>query len=290
MTTETNRMNTWKVYIHTNSINGWKYVGITHYEDPNERWKNGLNYKHNPHFDHAVRKYGWENFDHEIIADELSKEAANALERFYIEKYQEEGICYNITEGGDGWDGHSHSEETKAKISQSLKAKQLVPWNKGKTGVYTDETRQRISESQKGKPGPNKGKKLGPMSAEQKAKLSAAHKGLNTWSKGSKRGPYSEEHRKKISEGLKGLRKGISTGPRSEETKAKISGTRKGYKWVCKPWEQPKQVSPIEYEAYITNGWSPGKIIVIDGKAHKWDKQSGSWQIYEPTTKSVLLK
>ena len=36
MTTETNRMDTWKVYIHTNTITGWKYVGITHYDDPNE--------------------------------------------------------------------------------------------------------------------------------------------------------------------------------------------------------------------------------------------------------------
>lgn len=289
MTTETNRMDTWKVYIHTNTITGWKYVGITHYDDPNERWKNGLNYKHNPHFDRAVRKYGWEFFDHEIIADGLTKEAANVLERFYIEKYKKCGICYNITEGGDGWDGHSHSEETKAKISQSLKAKNLVPWNKGKTGIYSEETRRRISESQMGRISPTKGKKVGPMSDETKAKIAAANKGKNTWSKGTKRGPYSEEHRKKISEALIGKRKGISTGPKPEQTKAKISASRQGYKWICKPWEPPKQVPGAEIDIYVRDGWKLGKLIIHNNEVYKWDKISQTWQIYEQARKDILL-
>lgn len=78
--------------------------------------------------------------------------------------------------------------------------------------------------------------------------------------------------------------------PMSEETKAKISSSRQGYKWICKPWEPPKQVAPFEYQAYIDNGWSHGKLIVINDNIYKWDKQSQSWQIYEPATENILLK
>lgn len=44
------------------------------------------------------------------------------------------------------WKGRHHSTETKAKLSELNKGK--TPWNKGKTGVYSDETRILISISQ----------------------------------------------------------------------------------------------------------------------------------------------
>lgn len=290
MTTQSNETSSWKVYIHTCLITGWKYVGITYHDDPNVRWKNGNGYPHNTHFSSAIKKYGWDNFSHVIIAEGLTKHEANKIEEEHITKFKKLGICYNITDGGEGHNGQPLPEEVRAKISATLKAKQQVPWNKGKTGVYTEETRYAMGASFRGKVGPNKGKKLGPMTAEQRAKLSEAHKGLNTWSKGSKRGPYSEEHRKHISEALIGKRKGISTGPRTDDTKAKISATRKGYKWVSKPWEPPKQVPPTELESYLNSGWSLGKLIIHNDEVYKWDKQSSSWQIYVEARKEVLLK
>ena len=45
--------------------------------------------------------------------------------------------------------GREKSEETRQKISKSNKRK--VPWNKGKSGVYTDAAIKRMSESHKGK-------------------------------------------------------------------------------------------------------------------------------------------
>jgi len=43
--------------------------------------------------------------------------------------------------------GKHHKEETKSKISRANIGH--IPWNKGKTGIYTDETRRQISESLK---------------------------------------------------------------------------------------------------------------------------------------------
>ena len=293
----------WTLYRHI-SPSGKVYVGITHYEDPNDRWLNGKGYNKCPFFFPAILKYGWNNIKHEVLATGLTREQACREERRLIKYYKERKLSYNSADGGVGHTGsfseahkkrisessRSHEPEIRNKISQALKAKHLIPWNKGKTGIYTDEARQRISEAQRGRISPTKGKKVGPMSEETKAKISAANKGKNTWSKGSKRGPYSKEHCIKISEGLKGIRKGISTGPRSEETKAKISNTRRGYKWISKPWEPPKQVSLTEYKSYINSGWKPGKLIIHNNEVYKWDKQSSSWQIYEQARKSVLLK
>lgn len=289
MTTEANALTTWKVYVHTCLITGWKYVGITCHDDPNIRWKFGKGYKHNPHFTSAIEKYGWDNFSHVIIAENLTKDVANRIEEELIAKFRGLKCCYNITDGGEGHNGQPLPEETKAKISQSLKAKNLVPWNKGKTGIYSEETRRRISESQMGRISPTKGKKIGPMSDETKAKIAAANKGKNIWSKGSKRGPYSEEHRKKISEALIGKRKGISTGPKPEQTKAKISASRQGYKWICKPWEPPKQVPDAEIDIYVRDGWKFGKLIIHNNEVYKWDKISQTWQIYEQARKDILL-
>lgn len=74
-----------------------------------------------------------------------------------------------------------------------------------------EEYRKHMSETHKGKPSHNKGKK---MSEEQKKKLSKAHKGK----------PFSEEHRRKLSEAWD-YDKHFTT-----ETKEKISESSKGKK------------------------------------------------------------
>lgn len=89
----------YSVYVHTNKINGKKYVGQS--SNIIERWKNGgKNYFSSTKFHRAIQKYGWENFTHEILYENLNKEAANKIERDLIKKYDSINNGYNIQEGG----------------------------------------------------------------------------------------------------------------------------------------------------------------------------------------------
>ncbi len=55
------------VYQHRNKINNKVYIGITQ-QALEKRWGiNGTNYKSSPHFFSAIQKYGWDNFEHNIL-------------------------------------------------------------------------------------------------------------------------------------------------------------------------------------------------------------------------------
>ena len=131
-------MKTWKIYKHTNVINGKSYIGQTSAKDPKTRWANGKGYsRRNPVFYKAIQKYGWENFKHEILVDNiLTLEEANKLEIKFIAQYHtyiKDPDCwgYNTTPGGSGRP-HSQSEEVKQKISKSLKGRVFTAEHKAK--------------------------------------------------------------------------------------------------------------------------------------------------------------
>jgi hypothetical protein len=54
--------------------------------------------------------------------------------------------------------GHKVTEETKIKIRSSIKIKDQIPWNKGRTGIYSEETKRKIGLRRKGRISWNKGK------------------------------------------------------------------------------------------------------------------------------------
>lgn len=98
----------WKVYKHTNLINGMGYIGITK-QTLNNRFRKGEGYRtRQPHggsryLYNAIQYYGWENFSHEILYDNLTLEQAKEKEIELIKTMHTrvpEG--YNISEGGDG--------------------------------------------------------------------------------------------------------------------------------------------------------------------------------------------
>lgn len=91
------------VYTHTNLINNKIYVGIT-MQKPEKRWLNGLGYIKNHDFYSDIQKYGWDNFKHEILYENLSLENACLKESDLIQHYRIEypSLVYNLTSGGMG--------------------------------------------------------------------------------------------------------------------------------------------------------------------------------------------
>ena len=141
------------VYEHV-SQDGKRYIGITS-QKVTVRWRHGEGYTKNIHFYRSIQKYGWENFEHNILAENVDEEDAKNLERELIKKYETTDPTkgYNVTRGGDT--RQPCPDYVRELISQK---------NKGKP--KSEETRKRMSEVAKRR-GPR-----GPMSEEQKKKIS----------------------------------------------------------------------------------------------------------------------
>ena len=163
------------VYKHT-SPSGKCYIGITSMNPPEKRWgKSGQKYKQHQYFYNAIQKYGWDNFQHEILFEGLTKEEAEQKEIELIAYYKsaEHTYGYNISLGGSSVG--KHSEETKIKLSIAATGRR-----------HTEEEIRRQSEKQKGH----------KVSEETKRKISEAQKG--------KRKNFTEEGLKRLSDFNKG--------------------------------------------------------------------------------------
>lgn len=108
-------MSEFYVYMHVNRANGKKYIGITSV-NPLDRWQNGKGYHRNKHFNDAIIRYGWDNFDHLILHTGLSKDEACEIEQSLIRKLktQDKRYGYNLTSGGEYF---QHSDDTKKLMS-----------------------------------------------------------------------------------------------------------------------------------------------------------------------------
>ena len=156
----------------------------------------------------------------EIIKDGLTEEEAFKLETERIEDYvitfgygisidgyrdfSNNKYLTNFTWGGEGISGMHHSEESKKKMSESMKGKR-----------FSEEHKRKMSEALKGRNSPFYGKH---HSEETKQMMSESHKGIK----------LSEEHKLNISEAHKGEKNYMYGKHHSEETKRKISESKKG--------------------------------------------------------------
>jgi group I intron endonuclease len=166
------------VYLHINKINKHVYVGITHHANPNKRWGySGQLYTHCRKFLNAIKKYGWNNFEH-IILCRTNKERAITLERTLIAHYKRLGISYNIADGGEG--AQAISRETKELLH---KIKSANPPMKGKH--HTPEARALIAEAGKNRVMKESTRKL--LQEKVWSKMKGVHREI------------SEEARKKMS-------------------------------------------------------------------------------------------
>ena len=187
------------VYMHI-SPSGKRYIGITKH-NVEKRWKRG--YAHNPYFSNAIQKYGWDNIEHIIVAENLSQDEACKMEIDLIDKYKsnQHDYGYNCSSGGEcSGAGVKHivSDETRKRLSESHMGLQSGMLGKH----HSEETKQKISNSKKGKV---------IISDEQRKKISKANKGRKMSddfgekvSKALKGRKLSDEHKKKLSEAEKG--------------------------------------------------------------------------------------
>lgn len=112
--------------------------------------------------------------------------------------------------------GQKLSDELKKRLSDAHKGQ--IPWHKGRIGVFSEETRRKMSEAKRGEKSINFGKHL-----SEKTRMRISQR--NT---GKKR---SEEAKKKMSESRKG-RFGGKNHPmfgkhHSEQSKRKMSESQK---------------------------------------------------------------
>lgn len=128
------------IYCYTNKTNGKKYVGQTnnlerrkkqHIQDSIHCHK-GHEVSHNLPFHAAIRKYGIDNFDLEILKtiDTEDWNIVNSLEIQYIqEQHSLAPNGYNLTSGGEARQGLNKSklsEEIIQAIIDDLKAKKYI--------------------------------------------------------------------------------------------------------------------------------------------------------------------
>lgn len=175
------------IYKHI-APNGKIYIGQTK-QKPELRWANGKGYRTNIHFFRAIQKYGWDNFQHEILYTDLTKEEADKIEIELIKRYNSTDIMYGYNKD---LGGNIRSEETGRKISIA------------KQGHYvSEETRKKLSKAATGR----------KHSEEDIRKQSEKQKGHFV----------SEETKRKISVAQKGKHKNLTN-----EGRKRISDVRKG--------------------------------------------------------------
>lgn len=145
------------IYKITNRINGKVYIGQT-IHTLEQRWKQHLKNARNgvkTHLYSAIRKYGEENFEPEIICSADTKEELNLLETYYIQEYNSIDVGYNMVDGGNNnvmfipYVKQHHkevvcSEEIRHKVSEGMKRKIA------KGEFFTPEHRKHLSEAMKG--------------------------------------------------------------------------------------------------------------------------------------------
>ena len=131
-------MGNYTVYRHI-TPDGKSYVGCTS-KTIKERWWE--KYNHNLLFSEAIKRYGWDGMEHEIIAENLDEDEAYKIEIETIKKYKSNDPQYgfNISKGGKAtFKDLKHTEVTKQKMSDS---------NKGR--IFSEEHCANLSKALKG--------------------------------------------------------------------------------------------------------------------------------------------
>lgn len=177
-------MKIYTIYKVVNITNQKVYIGF------DSSWPKRMNHhkskfkKINLKFYDAIKKYGWNNFNWEILYQSKDGDyTLKTMESYFIKEYNSMEKGYNMTLGGEGSLGYKHTPEEKLK--NSLRNSGINHVNYGKH--LSVETKKKISEKNSGTENGMFGKTY-IMAKEQKQKISDSMKGE----------PKSQEHRESI--------------------------------------------------------------------------------------------
>ena len=230
-------MKTGCIYAIVNTLNGKRYIGQTTnlekriYDHFRGDWTSR-------ELQLDVQEHGKDVFKVEVLAADIPENELYKMESYFIRLHNTKfPHGYNLTDGGGGMKGFSHTPETRAKLheanigNQHAKGAVRSPETRAKIrkgnlgnqnakgAVRSPEARAKVSKARKGK----------PLTPEHRAKLSEAKK-ENKNGSGNKGKRCSPETRRKLSEALKGQipwNKGLTGLPHSHETRRKISDSHK---------------------------------------------------------------
>lgn len=183
-------MKIYTIYKATNKHNKKSYVGF------DSNWpKRKIRHKHNflkknTKFYSAIKKYGWDTFEWTVLYQSKDKNhTLNEMENYFIIEYNTINYGYNLIPGGSKRTSFTQSEETKKKISDSLKGRKLTEQHKNnmRGKIRSEKHKINLSLSQKGK-------------AKSEESLEKRRNTIKT------KGAYqlTDEHKYKISQSLKG--------------------------------------------------------------------------------------
>ena len=138
------------IYRIINKVTQQSYIGQTT-QDLHERWRQHKKSQSNCRYlKSAFNKYGIDNFEFKLVCISFD-DNLNDLEFYYINKYNSVvPNGYNLKLGGNN--GGKHNEETKKKISETLKKTLSITKRESKIGrPHTEETKTKLKNINKGK-------------------------------------------------------------------------------------------------------------------------------------------
>lgn len=242
------------IYAHITKDNHI-YIGQTS-NKPKYRWgRNGKLYKANPYMMAAIQHYGWDNIEHRIIAENLSREETNVMEVALIASYRNnpDYVVMNITDGGLGHSGYNFPQEVKDRMSKNMvgrvkitngKEDKMLPkseiepylrsgWRRGSCLTWNDEQRKQISNRLKGIPHSESRKLHNSISQRQFIWINDGKRNLRI------KKVFANDF----------LAKGFVPG--------KIQKCIKDAIWVSRN-NSAKLISRQELGTYLADGWTPG--------------------------------